>query len=157
MRAFTDYERDQSTFYLQFLMSYTRKRQIPQLEWKKYSVWPLSKINYTIKMYLHMFSMVWSFCRLCRKKTNIKNCGRISIWNQTYIQRWNFLESKAMILYRINIYKWNFFCRINKKKEKKWINEFVFKRRFCLLKSIVVEWKACYTPTILWNIFIHII
>lgn len=38
MRAFTDYERDQPTFYLQFLMSYTRKRRIAQLEWKKYSV-----------------------------------------------------------------------------------------------------------------------
>lgn len=38
MRAFTDYERQQPTFYLQFLMSYTRKRRIPQLEWKKYSV-----------------------------------------------------------------------------------------------------------------------
>lgn len=38
IRAFTDYERDQPTFYLQFLMSYTRKRRIPQLEWKKYSV-----------------------------------------------------------------------------------------------------------------------
>lgn len=38
IRGFTDYEKDAPTFCLQFLMSYTKKRRIPQLEWKKYSV-----------------------------------------------------------------------------------------------------------------------
>ncbi|XP_031631673.1 F-box only protein 9 [Contarinia nasturtii] len=38
IRGFTDYEKDAPTFCLQFLMSYTKKRRIPQLEWKKYSI-----------------------------------------------------------------------------------------------------------------------
>lgn len=37
-RSFTDYEKEPPTFCLQLLMSYTKKRRLPQLEWKKYSV-----------------------------------------------------------------------------------------------------------------------
>lgn len=32
------YNRESPSFCLQFLMSYTKKRRWPQLEWKKYSV-----------------------------------------------------------------------------------------------------------------------
>lgn len=38
VRTFVDYEKESPTFCLQLLISYTKKRRIPQLEWKKYSV-----------------------------------------------------------------------------------------------------------------------
>ncbi|XP_055325137.1 F-box only protein 9 [Sitodiplosis mosellana] len=37
-RGFMDYEKEPPTFCLQLLMSYTKKRRLPQLEWKKYSI-----------------------------------------------------------------------------------------------------------------------
>lgn len=38
IRGFTDYEKEPPTFCLQLMISYTKKRRLPQLEWQKYSV-----------------------------------------------------------------------------------------------------------------------